>query len=383
MTFRCKVALSWLALCCIVGSFAAGLLWPYIPDRVTRGSASDIELGTFYVGNEPVHPDSKWVVAAYPLVTKPLPDCNLVLNYFLVNGTLVSPLCNETSIARLEAEFMKVNASEFWGTLFIAEEVYKSVVQFVDGINTTFYGKRMLGRDLYLAQMPGSSEDAWRDEMYFRMMQGFYEHYHALGLKIGITAARSCVLDESPSSGIAPTFGHKAFQFLVANFDFVILYQYTAVFEGIGSLKNYFDAIDVLFTQQQKFWILTRVWDESIAYWQREAIAPEIVRCLDRNITILQYKTTAPDPLSYEAIWNLTCKGIELYRTGAYYLENRIVGRNLLTGQEGYTYGWMEPKFLGATVLTITGIAVCGIVAISWASRRQNSRSSRLAKEKR
>jgi hypothetical protein len=183
--------------------------------------------------------------------------------------------------------------------------------------------------------------DDWKDEMYLRMVRGFYNYFHPL-TKVGITLGWPVPMPGESDVSL----GRPALIFIRDHYDFAFFYIYTPNLDfflktigNYGSVKDYYSVIDQLFIKQEKFWILTRIWDLNKDVWEYEAIALEMKNCLDRNIAItLYYKNNPP----IAETWPMALKCIELYNRNATYYETRVYGKNSLTGYIGETYGWVE-----------------------------------------
>jgi len=73
----------------------------------------------------------------------------------------------------------------------------------------------------------------------------------------------------------------------------------------------------------------------------------EMKNCLDRGIVVTHYAMyLSPETWTFQQIWVLMLKAIELYDSGAPYFEEYVYGENLLTGYVGNTYGWVYVRAL-------------------------------------
>jgi hypothetical protein len=249
------------------------------------------------------------------------------------------PFRTSAQIEKMEELLRSVPAENFWGIIFICEEVYKTDIRFNDDVNTTWFGETVLGYPLYLAENPGAKEDEWKDEMYLRMVRGFYNHFHPF-TKVGITVGQDTIIEINRDS----FFGEPASAFVQQYCDFVVLYVYTINLQffydwpGRVPTRTYISCCDELFPKQWKFWILTRIFDDWQEEWEREAIALEMKNCLDRNMVIVSYYWSEP-PFAQQWADMLRC--IELYATNQPYYEVLTYGENRLTGVVGYTYGYV------------------------------------------
>jgi hypothetical protein len=306
------------------------------------------ELGVFYVKESvlAIPNEASWVVAAYPNYIKPRENLSVILNWYDLHPP--SMIKTEAELKSIEEGLKSVPIENFWGIFFIAEEHYRTHIAFYDAVNTTWFGEKLLGYPLYLKGNPSTTRDQWKDEMYLRMIRGFYNYFHPK-TKVGITAPAGSVIanyrDLSWLGGIPYCFGEPAMAFIRERYDFVFLYGYAVNLEDFNEwFKPYFSLTDQLFSMQKKFWILTRIWDEpppwgNVDVWEKEAIALEMKNCLGRNMVITSYYWNNP-PL--KETWALMLKAVELYNREAPYFENYVYGENLLTGYVGDTYGWVE-----------------------------------------
>jgi hypothetical protein len=252
--------------------------------------------------------------------------------YLRLNSSGLLPFRTADQIEKVEELLRTIPTRNFWGLIFIAEEVYRTDIQFNDDVNATWFGEKLLGYPQYLAQNSGAREDEWRDEMYLRMIRGFYDYFSLL-TKIGITWGWL-----NPNDWIE-YYGQPAISFIQQHYDFLVLYPYTEnLTYWLQSSKPYLSAVEEIFVNQKKFWILTRCWDYSINDWEREAIALEMKNCLDRNMVVTCYYDSEPP---FEQQWADMLKCVELYNANQPYYEVLTYGKNLLTGVVGYTYGYV------------------------------------------
>jgi hypothetical protein len=307
------------------------------------------ELGAWMIGDtiHPVPNEATWVVASTPDYRANRGNISVILNWRSVHPpeNPFNPFTTSAEIQQVEGNLTSIPAENFWGIIFVCEETYRTHVAFDDDVNTTWFGENLLGYPLYLTENPTATQDQWKDEMYFRMIRGFYNYFHPR-TKIGITAnGMSTILNWKNTSplkgkGVPYFFGEEAMDFIKQNYDFVILYAYTSNLTDYDVwTRQYFSFIDATFQNQKKFWILTRVWDYNQAYWETEAIALEIKNCLDRGIAITTYYWSTP-PI--EETWPLILKAVALYNAKLPYYESDVYGTNLLTGYVGNTYGWVD-----------------------------------------
>jgi hypothetical protein len=258
------------------------------------------------------------------------PEVPIILNWIKVYpypwGTQIE---TASELQRLENELKSIPAENFWGILFIREEIYRTYIGFNDDVNTTWFNEKLLGYPLYIEEQTGATIAEWKDEMYLRMIRGFYTYFSPL-TKVGITWGQT----EREYWEIA--YGEPATTFIKENYDFLILYPYTKnLDEWISSSEPYLNIVEKEFPKQKKFWLLTFMRTN----WEPEAMGLELKNCFDRNIPVMRYYEEEPP---FEQIWLLMLEAIELYKTGAPYYEASVYGRNLLTDFIGYTYGWVE-----------------------------------------
>ena len=319
------------------------------------------ELGVWFVPEYVnVFPaETKWVIAsnANQDSTHPFPaNVNVILNHLWVHLPWDNPFRTAADLTTLENRLKtEVNPAKFWGIIFISEEHNRDSVAFNDDVNVVWFGETLLGYPLYQAQVPGATVDQWKDEMFLRMTRGFYNYYHQF-TKVGQTMPYPSFQARSYVDYQAFYYGTPAFNFIRQHYDFVVTYAYTTnlgktqdngVFkraDGEADIADYFQKIDTYFPNQQKIWILTRIWDVSPtntnkAYWTPEAVALEMKNALDRNM-IITYQYDG-DP-SLESMWALMQKAIALYNSNATYTEEYTYGENMLTGYIGNTYGWVK-----------------------------------------
>jgi len=313
---------------------------------------SPSEFGVWFVcqSSYTIPSEASWVVAAYPDYAKPRENLSVILDWYSVHPPYepFNPFQNQSDIEEVESKLKTISPEKFWGILFICEENYRVHIGFNDDVNTTWFGERLLGYPLYLAANPNSTMESWKDEMYLRMVRGFYNYFHEK-TNVGLTADAGTLVEDfrnqSWALGVSKYYGEPAMDFIRKNFDFVILYLYTKNLEDFTWTKQYFSISDELFQKQEKFWILTRIWigsndinpDEK---WEPESIALELKNCFDRNMMVMTYYWSPNPPL--DEVWALMLKASQLYSSGATYYEKWIYGTNLLTGYVGNTYGWVN-----------------------------------------
>jgi len=299
-----------------------------------------LQLGVYGASSSPPVPaDAEYVVVGTPNYTIPR-KIPVILDWYYLhppypNG-INNPYVTVADVKTVEDQLKTVQASSFWGIIGpVCEETYRSHIQFEDSLNTTWFNETLLGYATYLTKNPGATRDSWQDEMFLRFVRGFYNYFHLEGLHVGITAA------DDATNNTSYFYGQPAFAFIRQSYDFVFLYAYTENLTDFEQrTKPYFSAIDQLFQNQMKFWILTRMYDFSVGTWQLEAKAIELKNCFDRNMVV----TTSiyEDNPTFQETWTLIEKAKELYDTNAPYYETYVNGTNLLTGYVGNTYGWVQ-----------------------------------------
>jgi len=263
---------------------------------------------------------------------KPRKDAFLILNWY-TRGFPLKPFKTRDDLKKTEEAFKNVSAENFWGIIFISEEIYKTHIDFEDNVNELWFGERLLGYPLYVAEKPNATRGDWIDEMYFRMIRGFYNYFHNR-TKVGITWGWT-----NPAVW-EKYYGNPATKFIQQHYDFLFLYPYTETLEDfLQRTKPYISSVEELFPSQKKFWILTRAFSDTKNAWMPEAIALEMKYCLDRGIVVTAYHMNDPP---FDETWTLMKKAIELYNNKATYYEKSVNGKNLLTGYTGYTYGWVQ-----------------------------------------
>jgi hypothetical protein len=294
-------------------------------------------------------PDKPTTVAFYPalvynkgdvwindtcLTMTPNPiTATTILNWIdlRLEATGLLPFRTATQIEKTENWLRKIPTENFWGIIFIAEEIYKTDIQFNDDVNATWFSEKLLGYPQYLAQNLNATEDEWRDEMYLRMIRGFYDCFHVL-TKVGITLGCNALMPTYQEE----YYGEPAFEFIKEHYDFAIFYFYTTNLEDFKQTKAYFSVVDTEFSRQKKFWIITQFWEYSKETWERESIALEMKNALDRGMVMMTYYSS---PMPEQWADMLRC--VELYNNNQPYYESLTYGKNLLTGVVGNTYGYV------------------------------------------
>jgi len=302
------------------------------------------EIAKSYSNSQPARPPFKYelgiwssdasFVASIPEATvvftdrysvRPRPDLTMLLGDYTFHTSSIT----STYLADSESKYKAVVASNFDGVIFLGEEVYCLNIAIENGASTTWFGEQLVGSDIY-----GGAKSAWQKEMYLRMLRGFANYWHGQGKKVGITMHYDCI------SNPDYFYGTAGYNYILANYDFVVLYIYTNnLSEFTTRTKPYFTMIDGLPAHLKKYWILTRPWYDTWQTWEREAIGLEMKNCLDMKMAITTYGASTFG-YSVEETWSLMLKSIELYRASGSYYEEYVFGENLLTGIFGNTYGW-------------------------------------------
>jgi hypothetical protein len=271
---------------------------------------------------------------------------SLILNWYSLRRSQPSNyFYEEEDLKRVETAFKELNVTKYWGIIFISEETYRSHVAFYDSVNITWFGENLCGYAIYKQENPHATSDQWKDEMFLRMTRGFFTYFHEKGTKVGITA------HEKAASNHLYCYGEPAANFIKDNYDFVVLYAYTLDLDDFNSrTKTFFDLIDSNFQKQKKFWIITRIFDDTPDNWEPEAIALEMKNCFDRGIVVTSYVSTSSPfrnvtdkQQAAEQVWHLFTEGNKLYNANVSYFESYVNGTNLLTRSSGLTYGWVKP----------------------------------------
>jgi hypothetical protein len=283
---------------------------------------------------------ASWVVVGTPNYSRPREYVNPILNWYdlhppFPNG-VNSPFVTKDDVKIVENQLKTVANPSLWGIIGpVCEEHYRTHMQFANDLNTTWFNETLMGYNVYLNTNPGVTIAQWQDEMFLRFVRGFYNYFHAKGLKVG-TTAEQCAISDIPYF-----YGQPAFTFIQQSYDFVFLYAYTTnLTDFAGRTRQYFSAIDGLLQNQKLFWILTRMYDFNKDTWELEAKALELKNCFDRNIVVTTsiYEDSPP----FDVTWKLISKALDLYSTYAPYYETEVNGTNLLTGSVGNTYGWAK-----------------------------------------
>jgi len=281
--------------------------------------------------------DFKWIFTPNPEYPLP-PSKNLILDHFWVIEGLEQDFyprsCSD--LETIENRHKVVATGKFWGIDFIREEVENTWFNYLDlNADCTFFGENILGYDRYKQTVPDASVEVWRDEMYFRAIRGFYNYIKSRNPpeKIGITMGGYSMIDWKSH------FGEKAMGFIKNNYDYVVVYIYTQDLEQFErDTKKYLTLIDELFPRQQKFWIVSRSWLPSEI--EPEIIQVEVKNVLDRGMVIVSYGPTGLEPP--EVIDHMV-KSINLYTSALKnYYEDYIMGKNMITGKTGNTYGFVD-----------------------------------------
>lgn len=313
------------------------------------------ELGVYYVWNPSTASmpyEAEWAFVGTPNAQPNKPDLRMILSW--LESTQpgrhhTTPISTAEQLNIHENNLKTVPTENFWGIYAVHAEFVKQHIAFNEDLNTTWFGETLLGYQLYLQENPSATQDQWKDEMYLRMLRGFYDYFHARGVKVGYTMGAYVSIK---ISNIQSYLGWPAFNYMRENFDFMELYAYThnlgpadgrswngeAEDWPEGGVNNYFSVIDQYFSSQQLFWCLTRRWNDE-ATWEWEAMALEIKNALDREMVICPYYSNDP-PLSEQ--WPVILNALDLYDQNAQYYEEYVYGENLLTGYAGETYGWVE-----------------------------------------
>jgi hypothetical protein len=234
------------------------------------------------------------------------------------------------------------DVSKFWGVIFLSEEWTKALIQFENGLNITWLGQSLVGYDIWINANPGSNQNEWKSEMFYRMIYGFYAYFKPLGTNIGQTIGQNTIRPENRDT----YYGTKAWNFVVNNYDFVFLYNYVKHWDHwLSSGKSYFEHVDeVLMGGAKPFWILTQQFQDQSYYndWVPEPIALEMKNAIDRNMVITLYRYSSSYNQDFYENWARALQCIELYASGWPYYESIVNGTNLLTGVVGNTYGWVD-----------------------------------------
>jgi hypothetical protein len=303
-------------------------------------SSVDATLG-LWSASSPVNipPEATYVVVGTPDYVKPRPDILPILNWYDLrppypNG-VNNPIISEADIKSVETELKSIKTSNLWGIIGpICEEYWRPHIQFVDTLNTTWFGESLMGYSVYLSSHPGTTRNQWQDEMWLRFMRGFTDYFHAKGLTVGTT------IQDVALSDVSYFYGTPAFNFAQQNLDFVFLYAYT---ENLADFQQrttaYLHSIDQL-QMPLKFWILTRSYDFSLQSWQVEAKGLELKNSLDKNFVI--FTSIYEENPTFSQTWQLILRSLQLYAQNAPYFESNVMGTNLLTSQTGQTYGWVQ-----------------------------------------
>ncbi|MBM3283025.1 hypothetical protein FJY90_02115 [Candidatus Gottesmanbacteria bacterium] len=282
----------------------------------------------------------KWIFTSEP-DDPPQMNRNLVLDYYGVTKDLEQDNwpknCNDLKI--VENRHKSVPAGKFWGIDFIREEIDKTWFSKLDNnANCAVFGENILGYNVFKDTAPYANEESWKDEMYFRVIRGFYNHIKSRNPpeKIGITMGGDLL------TWWQSHVGEKAMNFIKTNYDYVIFYSYT---KDLGLFRSYtkpmyLTLIDDFFSKQKKFWIVSRNWPQLLII-EPEIIQLEVKNALDRNIVVLSYGPAGLDP---PEVIDYMAKSVDLYKNApGNYHEEYTGGVNMITGKVGNTYGFVRP----------------------------------------
>lgn len=268
----------------------------------------------------------------------------------------------------VEDKLKSIPAGNFYGVIFIYEEYYRYHVGFNDDVDTTWLGERLQGYPIYETENPGTTESQWMDEMFLRMVRGFYTYFHGI-TKVGMTATPVTLIPNFHNwgeGGLQGYYGTPAMNFIRNNYDFICLYCYTDTLETFNEWNNqFYPIIDQLFGSLEKIWILTRIWSYNEGTWKPDSIALEMKNSLDRDMTITTYYRSNP---ALENTWPLMLKAAELHEAAAPYYEELVYGKNLMLDYTGNTYGWVAeattPIYPTVTLEAIVVGTVIGLATL-------------------
>jgi parallel beta-helix repeat protein len=296
-----------------------------------------------------IPPGATWGVVKDPNSIPSNTNITLIMDWYDLHPPWgpYNPYKTTEDLKTVEDGLKRIPSNVLWGIIGGAgpcHEHYKEHIQLNDNVDTTWFGEKLTSYSLFLRENSRATQDQWRDEMYLRMCRGFYNYFHSIGIKVGQSIEIETLVyglrNRTFPKGYTTYFGEPAFAFIRENYYFIVAYGYTRNLEDFQQwIKPGFLLIDQYFPKQKKFWILTRIWQgENDQTWEPEAMALEIKNCLDRKMIILLYSSNNP---AFNEVWRVLLKGIELYNSGTAYFEEYVYGKNLLTGYEGSTYGWV------------------------------------------
>jgi hypothetical protein len=289
-----------------------------------------------------------------------------LLNWYIQHepwiGGAINAFTSEAELRSIEQAYINAYntyGSNFEGVSFLGEEHHCEHIMFPDTLDMQWFGENLQGYAVWLQSHPNQSQRLWRQDMLFRMIRGFYNYFHARNKLVGFHFMYTFLKDWQFqfNQGWELYLGEQARAFLNENYDYMYFYIYTWSltswttrgyrFPNTTALpKDYFLLIDQLFPNPnlEKRWILTRKWSAN-DQWEVEAIALEVKHALDRGMDITVYRNHDPalNTPTFNEFWSYLTTAINLYNTKSYmYIEQRANGVNLLTGETGFSYGWID-----------------------------------------
>jgi hypothetical protein len=260
-----------------------------------------------------------------------------------------NPFKTAVDLKTVEDALKNLNVASLWGILgpVCHEHYVEHIAQYAD-VDTTWFGEAIKSYSRYVAtENPSATTREWQEKMWFRIIKGFQSYFQGKGIKVGSSMEMETLVvgfrDRTFPQGYETYYGEEGFQYIRNQYDFIVGYGYAMNLSDYNQwIKLGLAFIDQYFPKQKKFWIITRPFDEPwCTSWEPEAIALEMKNCLDRNMIILTYSTVSAKGFSFTQHWQWMLKGIELYKGTERYYETYVYGKNLLTGYEGNTYGWV------------------------------------------
>jgi len=230
----------------------------------------------------------EWVFTHRAEYTPSESGANLILNWYTLRKSQpANYFYEEWDLKNVEKAFKELNVSKYWGLIFISEETYRNHVAFYDDVNITWFNEHLCGYDIYQHENSSATKDEWKDEMFLRMIRGFYSYFHQKGVRVGITCK------DGAANYHIYHYGEPAANFIKDNYDFIVLYAYTFDLEDFLSRTGpFFDTVNEHFQRLKKFWIITRTFSGTSENWEPEAMALEMKNCFDANIIVTSYVAT-------------------------------------------------------------------------------------------
>lgn len=273
------------------------------------------ELGVYAIqalnvaGRPPVPPEAKWGITN--IDTYRNPNVKLILNWDALHMAYVAgeknPFITETDLKTVETALLTLDTTPYWGIIGpVAEEHFRTHIEFIDGLNISWLGENLVGYDIYQLTVPTATRLEWQQEMYYRMLRGFTNYFKSKGLKVGVGIGGSAIVpywrNRTWEGSIPYFFGTQAFQHIQNYADFIMLYAYSDTKEIFNTwTTQYLQLINYYFQGKKAFWIITRPYSWSSPEWTTEMVALEMQEVNKNSYTAMLsgYAT------NFTEIWNV------------------------------------------------------------------------------